>query len=327
MSFVYVTETGAGITLHGGKVVIEKNGHRISEIPKNTLDGLVILGSVQLTSQVMVEFLRLGVPVTWVSQTHRNHGRLVSGSNVNVMRQSRQVRLQDSRFYLELGKRVVAAKVHNQKVMLRRYNRRRDSSIVEASIKMIDIFAKNISSASDTRQLMGYEGIIARNYFTALGQMVPQEFSFEKRTRRPPEDPFNAMLGLGYSMLFSELYTAIENEGLHPYFGFLHALKEHHPALVSDLMEEWRPVLIDSLVMSLISHKEIRTSCFEHRIGGGIFLNEEGRKIFLNAYEKKMKTISERQHSYRHFLGMQAASYARALTAEDVRKYEPFQIR
>ena len=169
MSFVYVTETGAGITLHGGKVVIEKNGHRISEIPKNTLDGLVILGSVQLTSQVMVEFLRLGVPVTWVSQTHRNHGRLVSGSNVNVMRQSRQVRLQDSRFYLELGKRVVAAKVHNQKVMLRRYNRRRDSSIVEASIKMIDIFAKNISSASDTRQLMGYEGIIARNYFTALG--------------------------------------------------------------------------------------------------------------------------------------------------------------
>lgn len=327
MSFLYVTECGAYVKVHGGKVLIEKDGKCIIELPKNMLEGLVVLSSVQISSQAIIEFLRLGVPVAWVSQGHRNYGRLIPEGSVNVMRHARQAAMMESDFCLEIGKRIVAAKVHNQKVILRRYNRNRDSARVEEAIKTIDIFAKNIYRAENTQQLMGYEGIIARNYFSALGQMVPAEFYFDRRTRRPPADFFNAMLSLGYSLIFSEIYTAVANEGLHPYFGCLHKLKDHHPALVSDLMEEWRPVLVDSLVMSLVSHREIQKNCFERKLGEGIFLNSEGRRIFLNAYERKMKTVAEKLHTYRHLIEMQVTSYAIALMAEDVSKYEPFQIR
>ena len=176
-------------------------------------------------------------------------------------------------------------------------------------------------------RIMGYEGVAAQNYFSALGEMVSKEFSFEKRSRRPPRDMFNSMLSFGYSLLMSEVHTAINNSGLHPYFGFMHAMKEHHPTLASDLMEEWRPILIDSMVMSLVSHNEIKPSCFEMGNDDGIYLNAAGQKIFLNAYEKKLQAVSESKYSYRQLLKMQAERYAEALMAEDVKKYEPFRIR
>ena len=327
MSFVYVTEHGALIKLSGGKIIIEKNKKILAEVPKNTIDGLVLLSSVQITSQAIVEFLRIGIPVTWISSTQKFYGRLESMSNVNVARQARQIKLQDSKFYLAMAQKIIEAKIHNQKVILRRYNRRKNSDNVQKNIRAMETISKFIHKTILVNRIMGYEGVAAKNYFSALGEMVSKEFSFEKRTRRPPRDMFNSMLSFGYSLLMSEVHTAINNSGLHPYFGFMHAMKEHHPTLASDLMEEWRPILIDSMVMSLVNHNEIKQNCFESEKVDGIYLNSKGQKIFLNAYEKKLQTISENKYSYRHSLRMQAESYARALMSEDVRKYEPFRIR
>ncbi len=327
MSFVYVTEHGALIKLSGGKIIVEKNKKILAEVPKNTIDGLVLLSSVQITSQAIVEFLRIGIPVTWISSTQKFYGRLESMSNVNVARQARQIKLQDSKFYLAMAQKIIETKIHNQQVILRRYNRRKNSDNVQKNIRAMETISKFIPKTILINRIMGYEGVAAKNYFSALGEMVSKEFSFEKRTRRPPRDMFNSMLSFGYSLLMSEVHTAINNSGLHPYFGFMHAMKEHHPTLASDLMEEWRPVLIDSMVMSLVNHNEIKQNCFESEKIDGIYLNSTGQKIFLNAYEKKLQTISENKYSYRHSLRMQAESYARALMAGDVKKYEPFKIR
>ena len=327
MSFIYVTEHGAVIKLNGGKIIIEKEKKTLFEIPKNTIDGLVLLSSVQITSQAIVEFLHLGIPVTWISSIQKFYGRLESMDHVNVSRQSKQVKMQDSNFYLKMAQKIIEAKIRNQQVILRRYNRRRNSNAVKSIIIAMETIANFIPKTIIVNRIMGYEGIAAKNYFSALGKMVSKDFAFEKRSKRPPLDMFNSMLSFGYSLLRSEVYTAINNAGLHPYFGFMHAMKEHHPTLASDLMEEWRPVLIDSMVMSLVSHNEIKTDCFESSALGGIYLNSVGRKIFINAYEKKMQTISENKYSYRHSLKMQAENYARALMAEDVRKYESFRIR
>ena len=327
MSFIYVTEHGAVIKLNGGKIIIEKEKKTLFEIPKNTIDGLVLLSSVQITSQAIVEFLHLGIPVTWISSIQKFYGRLESMDHVNVSRQSKQVKMQDSNFYLKMAQKIIEAKIRNQQVILRRYNRRRNSNAVKNIIIAMETIANFIPKTIIVNRIMGYEGIAAKNYFSALGKMVSKDFAFEKRSKRPPLDMFNSMLSFGYSLLMSEVYTAINNAGLHPYFGFMHAMKEHHPTLASDLMEEWRPVLIDSMVMSLDSHNEIKTDCFESGALGGIYLNSAGRKIFINAYEKKMQTISENKYSYRHSLKMQAENYAKALMAEDVRKYEPFRIR
>lgn len=287
MSFVYVTEHGALIRLSGGKIIIEKSKKILAEVPKNTIDGLVLLSSVQITSQAIVEFLRIGIPVTWISLTQKFYGRLESMAHVNVSRQARQIKMENSNFYLRMAQKIVEAKIHNQKVILRRYNRLRNLDNVLKKIRAMETILKFIPKTILINRIMGYEGVAAQNYFSALGEMVSKEFSFEKRSRRPPRDMFNSMLSFGYSLLMSEVHTAINNSGLHPYFGFMHAMKEHHPTLASDLMEEWRPILIDSMVMSLISHNEIKPSCFEIGNENGIYLNSAGQKIFLNAYEKK----------------------------------------
>lgn len=327
MSFVYVTEHGALIRLSGGKIIVEKAKKILAEIPKNTIEGMVILGSVQITSQAIVEFLNIGVTVTWVSGMQKFYGRLESMSNVNVLRQAKQIKMQDSNFALSMAQKIIGAKLHNQQTILRRYYRRRISDNVAKIIKSIETISKFIPNTILISRIMGYEGVAAKNYFAALAEMVPKDFAFEKRSRRPPRDMFNSMLSFGYSLLMSEVHTAINNAGLHPYFGFMHTMKEHHPTLASDLMEEWRPVLIDSMVMALVSHNEIKPNCFEPPNSDGIYLNSAGRKIFLNAYEKKLQTVSEKKYSYRHLIRTQAENYARALMEGDAKKYEPFRIR
>lgn len=331
MSFVYITEEGARIQKKGGKFLVGRNLEILFEIPEEVLEGLVLIGSVQVSSQAMVELLRLGVPVTWISGTGKFFGRLESTSHVNVFKQQKQIVLQDTPMLFALAKQVIMAKVHNQITVLRQYNRRAVNRTVTADIENIQRIRKNIQFAADKKELMGYEGIIARVYFHALGQLVPSDFAFTKRTKQPPLDPFNTMLSFGYTLLMYDIYTAVSNQGLHPYFGFLHALKNHHPALASDLMEEWRAVLVDSMALSLVHHHEITREHFQHaESGDGIFLTREGRQIFIKAYEKKLRSTNqylESKQSFRKSLETQAGKYAQCMMDEDVKKYTPIYIR
>ena len=332
MSFVYITEEGAYVQKRGGNFVIGRNRECIMEIPEEVLEGLTLIDRVQVSSQAMVELLRLGIPVTWLSRTGAFFGRLESTRHVHVFRQEQPILLKGSAFYLALSRKVVAAKVHNQLTLLRRYNRRAELGEVRRDIEEILALRKHIFQCETSEQLMGYEGVIAKLYFRALGRLVPAEFSFSRRSRRPPLDAFNAMLSLGYTLLMYDVYTALSNEGLHPYFGFLHALKNRHPALASDLMEEWRAVLVDSMVLALVQHHEVRPEHFAPPSDGGegVFLTREGRAIFLHAYEKKLRTVNQYmtgKHSYRHSLSFQAGQYAQALMAQNAEIYEPISLR
>lgn len=244
MSFAYITEEGAYIQKRGGNFTVGRNRECIMEIPAESLEGLTLIDTVQVSSKAIVELLRLGIPVTWLSRSGYFFGRLESTRHVNVFRQERQVFLRGSPFALAMARQVIAAKAHNQLILLRRYNRNAALPEVRTAVADIETLSKHIMTCDTNEQLMGYEGAIAKVYFRALGRLVPDEFAFAKRTRCPPRDPFNTMLSFGYTLLMYDLYTAVTGEGLHPYFGFLHAVKNRHPALASDLMEEWRAVLI-----------------------------------------------------------------------------------
>ena len=331
MSYVYITEEGARIQKKGGRFLVGRNLEIMFEIPEETLEGLILIGSVQVTSQAMIALLQKGIPVTWISKTGKFFGRLESTSHVNVFKHQKQALLQESDFSMALARKVVLAKVHNQITVLQRYNRKEAGKAIDKAVAQIKALRKHIFSVTDRDSLMGYEGSIARLYFSALGNLVPEEFSFEKRTRQPPKDAFNTMLSFGYTLLMYDLYTAIVNQGLHPYFGFLHALKNHHPALASDLMEEWRPALIDTMVLSLIRRNEIRPEHFEQdEDSEGVFLTREGRGIFIKAYEKKMRSLNQygqEKQTYRTALETQAGLYAQALMSENAAIYQPVFIR
>ena len=148
----------------------------------------------------------------------------------------------------------------------------------------------------------------------------------------PPKDPFNSMLSLGYTILMYEIYGEIENKGLNPDCGFLHKDHEKHPTLASDLMEEWRAVIIDSMVMSLIQGREIHSEQFiKDEETGGVFLTKEAMKIFLRKYEIKMRTenryIENMSMSFRKGIRHQVNLLTRAIENNDANIYVPITIR
>ena len=225
------------------------------------------------------------------------------------------------------------AKIHNQIVVLERYGRSRRQD-VHTYTQNMKILERKIPICKSVEQVMGYEGAAARYYFSTLGQLVEPEFKFEKRSRRPPKDAFNSMLSLGYSMLMNEIYGKLENRGLNPYFGFLHQDREKHPTLVSDLMEEWRAVIVDAVVMNLINGHEVKIEQFSHATEeNGIFLNRDAMRIFINKMEKRMGTDNsylkniDYRVSFRRSLELQIDSLIHAMQDNDADMYQPVRIR
>lgn len=331
MSVAYITEPGTFLAKKGGKIIAYREKAVVATLPMETLEGIVIMGGVQLSSRLIIEFLMRNLPVTWISAGGKWYGRLESQENVHVLKQQQQILQQHTPFSLQLSKKIIMTKIQNQIVILRRYNRTANISDVETAIRTMGQLKENVPAALNRSKIMGYEGIAAKQYFAALGKLVKPEFAFTIRSRRPPKDAFNAMISLGYTLVMYELYTAIVNEGLQPYFGFMHALRNHHPGLASDLLEEWRPIIVDSLVMSLVQKEKILPEHFETvPKEPGIFLTSVGRHIFLKAYEHKMNTINrygEGEYSYRHSLRQQVKSYSQALMREDEGCYTPMCIR
>ena len=193
---------------------------------------------------------------------------------------------------------------------------------------------ERVSAAKDTRQLMGYEGIAARLYFKELGSIVPEEFSFCRRSKRPPKDPYNALISFGYSIISNELYGKLESKGLNPYFGILHTDKEHHPSLVSDLMEEWRAILVDSVALAMLSRHELREEHFSKcEEDSGITISKDGVTRFIARLEEKMRTPNrylnyiDHEVTFRKAMDIQIDALIRSMNEEDPMIYCPIKIR
>lgn len=183
-------------------------------------------------------------------------------------------------------------------------------------------------------QVMGYEGTAAKIYFKVIGTLIEPEFSFKGRSKRPPLDPFNSMISLGYSIIMNELYGKIEGKGLNPYFGIMHKDREKHPTLASDLMEEWRAVLIDSTVLSMINGHEIGKEEFYTSVEQpGVFLEKEALRKYIKKLETKFRTESkyltyiDYRVSFRQALDLQIGQFIKAIETENPEVYTPIVIR
>lgn len=329
MTSLYITESGAFIRKDGGRVIIGRNQEVLMEVPLEKIEDICVIDSVHLSSKISTYCLRNNIPITWLSSTGSYFGTLMSTSNVDVLKHEKQFALHNNKeFYMLMSKRIVNAKINNQLVTLKRYARNVEDGLIDTQIANIKSISQNVTHTTTRSELMGVEGIIARFYFEALGKVVPESYAFTKRSKRPPKDPFNALLSLGYSMLFNEILSAVVSAGLHPFVGNLHTLSKGHPALVSDLIEEYRAPIIDSLVMNIVKRNMIDSSEFTIE-DEGCYLKPAGRKVFLQSYNKKLR--SENQYgdtkcSYRELIRKQCKSYATAIMHEDVTKYVPLKI-
>lgn len=257
MSLLYVNENGAVIGIESNRCFVKYSDGLKKTIPIETLESITIMGQAQMTTQCVQECLNRGIPVSYFSKGGSYFGRLQSTGHINVERQRQQCVLYETDFALDFSKRIIQAKLKNQMVVLRRYEKSKNISVGE-SLKMLHICRQKIENCKTIPEIMGYEGQGAKAYFEGLAALIEPAFVFHGRNKRPPRDEFNSMISLGYSVIMNELYGKIEEKGLNPYFGFLHRDKEKHPTLASDLMEEWRAVIVDSTVMSMINGHEIQ---------------------------------------------------------------------
>ena len=292
-----------------------------------------MMGKSQLTTQCMEKCMNKGIPVAFFSKGGKYFGRLMSSGHVKPELQRKQSALYDTDFAFELSRKIIKAKIQNQTVVLRRYAKSRDLDLSGLIVSMkSDI--KHIDNVKNIPELMGYEGNSAKTYFKGLSQCVDDEFEFEGRSKRPPKDPFNSLISLGYSILMNNIYEVVEEKGLNPYFGFMHRDGENHPTLVSDLMEEWRAVLIDSTAMSLINGKEIlRLNFYTDYENPGVFIDKDGLNIFISKLEMKLKTsvkylkYVDYAVSFRRAIALQVMSLVKAIESQNPDEYEPIVIR
>lgn len=332
MSIAYIVEAGSSVSCNQKSVIVSYDGMIQSKIAINELKGVIIGSHVTVAPEVIIKLLKKNITLTWVSNGGKYYGNLQSISNSNEDIRQKQIELQyKPDIALELSKKIVTAKIQNQITILRRYNRNRSNEDVVQAIEHMNIFRKNISNVANADKLRGLEGITAKYYFHALGKLVDKKFSFDKRSKRPPKDPFNSLLSLGYTMVGSEVYAAVMACRLDPYFGFMHTLRGRHPALVSDLLEEWRAVIVDSLVMALVQGHEILPKHFvDNGKKKGIQLTQEGKICFCQAYEKKMTQYHQyhqKKLSFREILFCQVETFSDAITKMDTTLYEPLKIR
>ncbi|WP_319996190.1 CRISPR-associated endonuclease Cas1 [Trichococcus shcherbakoviae] len=334
MSTVYVINDCGKCGYQNGRLVVEVPEKR-TEIPFEKVSGMLIIGNIQLSTQLMKACLKKGVVATFLSKYGEFYGKLQSTKHQHIERQRKQFMLsEEDDFSLALSKRFVKGKLNNQQVLLRRIFRDADNPTDASSDIMCNmgIYRDKIDEAHTIDELRGYEGIAARTYFDGISSSLSEEFRFNGRNRMPPKDPVNSLLSFGYTILMYEIYAAIEQNGLHPFCGFYHSDSLHHPTLASDLTEEWRPVIVDSLVLSLLHSKNLTMEHF-YTVADkdGVYITDEGIKIFVQGFEHKMTTNTVYQENtgitYREALEKQAGDLWQAMREMSPETYKPFLLR
>jgi CRISP-associated protein Cas1 len=334
MSSLYLTEPGYYLEKEGNRLRIKRKAETVKEVPLEKVSSVVLMGKCYVTSPLVVELLEREIPVTWLSSTGKFFGRLESTAGVNIERQREQFRRGDDEvFCLALSKSFISGKVRNSRVVLRRYNRKTENKDVNKTIDTLAEICEKIEKSQNISELMGYEGNASKLYFKSMACLVSENFRFSGRSKQPPKDPFNSLLSFGYTLLLYEIYTVLVDRGLHPYAGFMHCVRRGHPALASDLIEEWRPVIVDSLVMNIAQNDIYKPDYFIQGENGGVYLDIPSSRDFVQRFETKIKHSTDYlpyvdyKTTFRESIQFQAGALAKAIEENDPALYRPVVIR
>ncbi len=332
MPTLYVIEPGARLEKEYGRLLVTKADEILFRVPIQRVTQVVLVGRVGVTTPALHALLQQAVPLLLVNRSGRLKGRLQPPLAANLpLRQQQYRRNDDASFCLSLAQEIVAAKIQNQRTLALRLVRRRPD-IEGVALPKLKAAIGQAQQAPNLQTLLGIEGLAARRYFHIYRQAFAAQWQFNKRTRRPPKDPVNALLSLGYTFLTQSMVTALEAVGLDPYLGYLHTEKYGRPSLALDLVEEFRTPIVDSLVLDLLNHKLIKSNGFEHGSAAeGTRLTPRSFRTFLRKYSNKLESTFQsrelgRKISYRKLFEVQARQLSRIVQGKET-TYRPFRLR
>lgn len=325
MSTLYLTQPDAVLSkdYEAFQVALkqEDGSWKKRKVPAQTVEQVILMGNPQVTGDAFVYALQLGMPVHYLSSFGKYLGSALPSHSRNGQLRLAQYQLyQDPVRRLELVKAIVIAKIHNQYNVLYRHNQK-DNPLKER---------KSLVKSQETiDQVRGVEGLAAREYFACWQSMVGNQWTFNGRNRRPPTDPINSLMSFAYALLQGQVMASVHIAGLDPYIGYLHEVHHGQPAMVLDLMEEFRALIADNLVLSVLNNRKIQPQDFTDSLGAYL-LKENPRKIFLQAFDQKMNDefqhpVFEYRCTYRRAIKLQAGLLARHL--QEGIPYKPLTLR
>ncbi len=326
---------------------------RKEHIPLIKIDEVVVLGEVTLTSSALHLLLERDIEITFLGHYGQFKGRLSPTFSKNAVLRLAQYRAhQDMATRCELARRFVMGKLMNQRTMLQRYQRRQQDAEMKLAIEQMggllhQLAALPLGQAHATKRLtsgdhriagtpletiLGIEGAGSAAYFRCFGKLLsdPKQWPFPGRVKRPPTDPVNALLSFGYALLTNKVASAVQLVGFDHFVGYLHSAFYGRPALALDVMEEFRPIIVDSMVLNMLNHRMLTPNDFVVELGA-YRLKDERRKVFFSKLEERLN--EEIQHplfgykvTYRRCLELQVRLVAKCVTGE-IEEYPPFLIK
>lgn len=296
MTTMYVREQGAVVGRRGERLEVRKDGVVTDSYPLQQIEGVVLMGNVQMTAQAENTLVDQGIEIVRLSSHGRYRSTVVSLGSKRVTMRQRQLRLaEDPVFGLSLAQAFVDGKIHNQRVLLQRQRAR----LVEADRRQIFDQALDgmlrmrqaALQAQNVESVRGHEGQAAVHYFAAVRSLLDPAWRFERRAYHPPPDPFNALLSFLYSLLLKDVLAAVHISGLDPNVGFFHEPAYGRPSLALDLMEEWRPLVADALALEFVNRGSITVNDFREtsQVGRPIEMREQALRRVLEAYGQRLE--------------------------------------
>ena len=326
---IYVQEQGAYVQKRGDRLQVTKDGETVADVRLLDVLELNLFGNVQISTQTVRELCQRDIPVAYYS-----YGGWLSGITFGMGHKNVELRLHqysvatDPAARLDIAREIVAGKIQNCRTFLRRNHAHPPASALDELKRLRD----QARRASSLDALLGIEGAAAKVYFSHFSGMLrqPLEWDFMGRNRRPPRDPVNALLSFCYALLTKDAFAAVMKAGFDPYLGVYHSVRYGRPALALDLQEEFRPLLADSVSISVLNNGEIKEEDFVRR-AGGVALTDNGRRKVLEAYERRVDTtvthpVFGYSMTYRRVLAVQARLLARRMLGE-IPRYVPFVTR
>lgn len=288
MRTVYLLRQFGTARLEGEQLVVRQRDGEVERVGLPLIDQILVMGNVQLSTPLLRSCLQRGIPVVFLNRQGWCQGRLQPLENGYRHRGRYQQQLGEGE-RLVAARRLISSKIANGRVLLQRLTRRERSDELSAAIERLRWHLNQAAGAGDADRLRGIEGNAALEYFSALGLLLSGDgFPFLGRHRRPPTTAFDAVCGFGYSLLWNAMMTRIELQGLDPYEGVLHVGSPRHAALVSDLIEPLRTLLVDPFNVWMIRTRRLQADRDFNPKDGGLFLSDEGRRIWLKAWGQYM---------------------------------------
>lgn len=304
LNTLFVTSEEAYLALETENVAVYIGEEKKAQYPLLVLESIISFSYKGASPALMGACARKGIQLTFLTPRGRFLARVCGLEQGNVLLRKEQYRLSDDlEKSCHIARNFIFGKVYNQRWVLERtlrdHRMRVDSAALESASQALAGLLPAIETETDLDALRGLEGEASVRYFRVFDEMVlnqKADFLFDGRNRRPPTDNMNALLSFAYVLLSNDCASALESVGLDSYVGFMHRDRPGRTSLALDLMEELRAPMADRLCITLVNNRVLQDKHFERQESGAVFLGEDGRKLFLSAWQTKKK--EEITHPY-----------------------------